>query len=195
MTFTFESIILSLFTALIAGLGSYFGSYIKGKAELRAATEDLKRFIENQVAITNAVEGEKLEIATRGALAAETRACIYSLVAAVQSLAHSMCWLGWDADIRKMLRKAVADQYDMEAHKIQPEIMAQLARLSRLDIPLYQSVTEPIMKLFDLDAKFAEAIFIAETNQAAALEKLSKLYPESLKMQSELTVAFAGPLR
>src|SRR5882724_1287754 len=123
MTFTFDSILLSLFTALVAGLGSYFGFYVKGKAELRAATEDLKEYIANQVALTKAIEGEKLEVATRGAVASETRTCIYSIVAAIQSLAHSMCWLGWDAGQRKTLRKTLAEQDDTEAHKVQPEIM------------------------------------------------------------------------
>jgi hypothetical protein len=192
MTFSFESILLSLFTALIAGLGSYFGFYIKGKAELRAATESLKEYVANQVALTKAIEIEKLEVATRGALATETRACIYSLVAAVQSLVHSMCWLGWDVYHRNKLRQSLAEQYDAEAHKVQAEIMAQQARLSRLDAKLFRDTSELIAKLFVLDAQFAEAIVLAETDEPAALARISELYAESLALQQNLLEAFAG---
>ena len=38
MDFTAPSILLTLFTGLMAGFGSYFGAYSKVKGEVRAAT-------------------------------------------------------------------------------------------------------------------------------------------------------------
>jgi hypothetical protein len=162
MSFTPESILFSLFTAVVAGLGSYFGYYVKARAELRAATEDLKQHVANQAELTRAIESEKLRVATEGAVGAEARQCIYALVAAVQSLLHSMCWLAWDATHRKTVRKALAELYDSEAHKLQPEILARQALLLRLDGPLYARLQHSIKELFLLDVRFGEAIVLSE---------------------------------
>jgi len=193
MEFTPESILLSLFTSLVTGVGSYFAVYVKGKAELRAATEGLKRYIANQAELTRAVETEKLKISTEGAIGTEARKCLYSLVAAVQSLLHSMCWLGWDTLQRSTTRAALMELYDAEAHKLQPEILAQQALLMRLDPPLYLRSRECIAELFRLDVGFGEAIVLSETDQHAAVESLTRLYYQALSLKEDVDTAFRGP--
>jgi hypothetical protein len=191
MSFTPESIALSLFTAVVAGLGSYVGFYVKAKAELRAAKEDLKDYISNQIELTSAVENEKLKVAIAGALAVEARQCIYALIAALQSLLHSMCWLAWDATNRKVVRKELAVLYDSEAHKGSPEIMARQTLLFRLDPPLYQRSKQMIDMLWALDVRFGEAIVLSEKDESAAVSLLSGLLHETLALKSQLDDAFA----
>lgn len=192
MTFTVESILLSLFTALVAGLGSYFGYYVKARAELRAATEDLKQHIVNQAEVTRAVEREKLKIATEGAVGSEARKCIYSLVSAIQSHLHSMCWLAWDATQRNTVRDELAKLYDLDAHRLQPEILAQQALLSRLDNLLYQRTQKCIEKLFDLDVRFGKTIVLSETMMPPAVTALRELLSQSYDLKSEVDSAFNG---
>lgn len=56
MDFTAGSIALTIFTGVVAGFASYFAAYMKGKAEVRAATEDLQRTIDNLRQSTQVVE-------------------------------------------------------------------------------------------------------------------------------------------
>lgn len=192
MAFSAESILMSLFAALVAALGSYFASYSKVKGELRAAREDLERSITGQIASTMAHETAKLEVATKGALEADARKCIYALVSAVQGLVHSMCWLSWDAGQRKQVRRALSESYDLESHKLQPEIMAQQALLMRLDRRLHERARPSIEKLFRLDVRFGEAIVCSESDEAAALKLLGILFIESQGLKEELDAAFLG---
>ncbi len=133
MEFSAASILLTLFTGAIAGLASYFGSYSKVKAEVRAATEDLRQTIRNLIETTRAVELEKARIAADASLASDQRKTVYALAVATQSLVHSMCWLSWDATTRGTVRVEITKLYDTEAHKLLPEIFGQLALLRLLE--------------------------------------------------------------
>lgn len=164
------------------------GFYLKPKAELQAATEDLKNYIANQVEVTRAIESEKLN-------AAETRRCVYSLVSAAHTLAHSMCWLRWDVEQRKSVRRELADLYNSEAHKAIPEILSQHLTLSRLDADLYLKSADAIRSLIELDGKFGEAIVRSEEDAPGAITRICDLFEESQILEQQLVRAFIGRTR
>jgi hypothetical protein len=229
MQFSPESIIMALFAGVIGALASYFAYYAKSKAELRAATEDLKTSISNQIELTRAIENEKFVKAVEGFYAkpkaelqaatedlknyisnqvqltraveaeklnaAETRKCVYSLVSAAHTLAHSMCWLRWDVDQRKSVRREIADLYNSEAHKAIPEILSQHLILSRLDSELYLKSADAIRSLIELDAKFGEAIVRSEGSEPNAIAQICNLFEESQVLEQQLVKAFIGNVR
>ncbi len=195
MTFTLESIALALFAGLISALGAYLGAYAKPKAELKAATEDLKIHIANQVALTAAIEGEKLQKTISGALASESRQCVYSLVRSAHSLAHSICWLQWDVTHRQAVDREMAQQYNVEAHEAIPELLAQQQILSRLDSEMYHRSRAAIDSLMELDAKVAELILKSEGNQLESSRRMSELFEEIQLTGAKLQEAFLGNVR
>jgi hypothetical protein len=67
MTFSLESIVFAIFTGIIAELASYFGSYSKVKAEVRAATEDLRQTIENLTRLRLRPTSDTFALAAAGA--------------------------------------------------------------------------------------------------------------------------------
>jgi hypothetical protein len=195
MTFTPESIALTLFAGLIGALGAYLGAYAKPKAELKAATEDLKILIANQVALTAAIEGEKLQKAISGALASESRQCVYSLVRSAHSLAHSICWLQWDVAHRQAIDREMAKQYNAEAHEAIPELLAQQQILSRLDSEMYLRSRSAIDSLMEIDAKVGELLVQSEGNQLESSKKMSELFEEIQLTGAKLQGAFLGNVR
>jgi hypothetical protein len=195
MTFTLESIALTLFAGLIAALGAFLGAYVKPKAELRAATEDLKQYIANQVALTAAIEGEKLQKTISGAVASESRQCIYSLVRSAHALAHSICWLQWDVTQRRAIDRKLADQYNEEAHKAIPELLAQQQILSRLDSDTYHRSSAAVDSLIALDARIGELILKSEGDQLEASRQMEALFDEVQSTGAKLQNAFLGNVR
>lgn len=195
MEFSASSIAFTLFTGLVAGLASYFGAYTKVKAEVRAATEDLKQTIQNLTATTRAVELEKAKIAADSALAADQRKAIYALATAAQTLIHSMCWLSWDAKTRKTVRPEMAKAYDLEAHKLLPEIFSQLALIKILDEVLHSTAYPYATQLALLDVKFGEAIVLSESDIEAATSLLLGLFDQSNELQHDIDTLFGGRLR
>ena len=195
MTFTPESIALTLFAGLIGAIGAFLGAYVKPKAELKAATEDLKQYIANQVALTAAVEAEKLQKAISGAVASESRQCIYSLVRSAHSLAHSICWLQWDVTQRRAVDRKIAKQYNEEVHKAIPELLAQQQILSRLDSDMYHRSSVAIDSLLELDAKIGELILRSEGNQVEACKQMEALFDEVQSTSAALQRAFLGNVR
>ena len=190
MKFDAESILLSLFTGVVAGISAYIAAYMKSKGELKAATEGLARFIENQVKLTRALEYEKLEIATQGAIASETRKCVYSLVVACQGLLHSMCWVAWNVKAQSQVRSDLLKSYDEEAHKLLPEIAAQQTVLAHLDHTLYISSQECINEICSLDVAFGDAAILAERDSAAAVLQFKQLYLEQDRLSNQLSTTF-----
>jgi len=195
MEFSAGGIVLSLFTGLVAGLASYFGAYSKVKAEVRAATEDLRQTIMNLTATTRAVELEKAKIAADSSLASDQRKAIYALATATQTLIHSMCWLSWDAKTRDTVRADIAKAYDVEAHKLLPEIFSQLALLKILDEGLHSRAYPYATDLAELDVQFGEAIVVSETDMEAATAKLKRLFAKSNELQFNIDTLFGGTLR
>lgn len=190
-TFSVPEIAWAFFSGVVGALIAYLGMYAKAKATHRAASEDIKEHVEMQVAITRALEIEKLEHATQAALKSDTRKCVYSLVAAFQGLTHSMCWLGWDAQARGSLRTELVHGYDLEAHKLLPEILAQQAVLSFLDKRIYVETLPLIEELFKLDVAFSEAILAYEVSPGDALEQLKSCYSKSSKLSDKFSIALA----
>lgn len=195
MEFSSNSIFLALFTGVIAGLTSYFTSYSKVKAEVRAATEDLRQTIQNLAETTRAVEIEKARVASDAALASDWRKSVYALAVSAQSLAHSMCWLSWDAKSRGTVRPDISKLYDTEAHKLLPEMFGQLAVLRLLDKELHARAYPYASKLTALDARFGKAIVLAETNEAEAVQVFRELHADSYKVQMEIDTLFGGKLQ
>ena len=195
MEFSAESIGITLFTGLVAGLASYFGAYSKVKAEVRAATEELKQTIQNLAATTRAVELEKARVAADSALSSDQRKAIYSLATATQTLIHSMCWLSWDAKTRNTVRPEMAKTYDLEAHKLLPEIFSQLALLKILDEELHSRAYPHAIDLAKLDVQFGEAIVTSETDLGAATEQLRNLFNKANEVQYDIDTLFGGKLR
>lgn len=190
MDFTAPSILLTLFTGLMAGFGSYFGAYSKVKGEVRAATEDLRQTIVNLRATTHAVELEKAQIAAQSALASDQRKAVYALAIATQSLVHSMCWLSWDSRARGLVRTDLARMYDVEVHKLMPELFGQLAVIRMLDEPLYCKAHTYVARLVQLDVAFGQAIVAAESDSAAAARTLADLHEISLQLGAEAESVF-----
>jgi hypothetical protein len=195
MVFTTESIAFAIFTGLIAGLASYFGAYTKVKAEMRAATEDLKQSIANISATTLAVELARAEVAASSALAADQRKAIYALAIAMQTLIHSMCWLSWDAKARNTVRGDMAKTYDTEAHKLLPEIFSQLALLKILDVDLHSRSYPHAHRLSSLDVEFGEAIVLSETDVSAASLRMCDLFDDTNELQRDIDILFGGTFR
>jgi hypothetical protein len=193
MEFSASSIVMALFTGVVAGLASYFASYAKVKAEVRAATEDLKQTAANLAVTTRAVEVEKARVAADALLAAEQRKTLYALVSATQGLVHSMCWLSWDTAARKTLRLDLAKGYDAEAHKLLPEIFSQLALLKILDAELHARVYPYATQIAGLDVQFGEAIVLADFDLPGATSRLSELFQQAHDLQFEVNALFGGP--
>jgi hypothetical protein len=191
MQFSPESILLALFTGIGAGIGAYIAAYMKGKGELKAATEGLATFVDNQKALTRAQEDEKLKIATQGALASETRKCVYALVVACQGLIHSMCWLAWHTKEKSDISLNFLQSYDEEAHKLLPEILAQQTVLAHLDHTLYDNSKECVDKIFSLDLGFGNATILARENPEAAVLRLRELYAEAIILSNNLSETFS----
>lgn len=189
--FSSSEILLALFSGVIGALLAYLATYAKAKASHRAASEDIKEHIEMQVAITRALETEKLEHATQAALRADTRKCIYSFVSAFQGLTHSMCWLGWDSQARNKLRAELTHDYDLEAHRLLPEILAQQAVLSFLDKRRYLETLPLVDELFKLDVAFSQAILAYESSPQAALEELKYCYDRASRLCDQFSMALA----
>jgi hypothetical protein len=195
MEFSAQSILMVLFTGAITGLASYFGAYTKVKAEVRAATEDLKQTIRNLAETTRAVEIEKARVGAMTSRDTDKRKAIYSLAVATESLIHSMCWLSWDAKTRRSVRQELTRMYDAEAHKLLPEIFSQLALLHILDEELHANAYPFAWRLAGLDVKFGEAIVIADTDNAAGTERLTRLFGESIALQLDIDSLFGGKLK
>jgi hypothetical protein len=218
MEFTPSDITLALFTGLIAGLSSYFAAYSKVKAEVRAATEELTQTIRNLTATTRAVEVEKAKISAHSALMSDQRKAVYALSTATQSLIHSMCWLSWDTRIRGLARPEMMKAYDIEAHKLLPEIFSQLALLRLLDSDLqarkYPSLLDtdsqmpatPLLldadlhtraypfaaRLAQLDVEFGEAIVLADSDATLGAAALRNLYQKANDLQFAIDELFGA---
>jgi hypothetical protein len=195
MEFSAGSILLAIFTGVVAGLSSYFFSYSKVKAEVRAATEELRQTIQNLVETTRAVEIEKARVASDAALASDWRKAVYALAVAAQSLVHSMCWLSWDAKSRGTVRAEMSKLYDAEAHKLLPEMFGQLAVLRLLDHDLHSRAYPYVSKLTALDVAFGEAIVLAEQDDAEAVQAFRILHTDSYELQIEIDSLFGGKLQ
>lgn len=193
MEFSGSGIVMALFTGVVAGLASYFSAYGKVKAEIRAATEDLKHTLANLAATTRVVELERARVAADAALASDRRKTLYALVSATQSLIHSMCWLSWDAAARNNVRPDLAKAYDAEAHKLLPEIFSQLAVLKILDEGLHARVYPFATELTRLDVEFGEAIVAAEIDVAGAAKRLRDLFQRAHDLQFDVNTLFGGP--
>ena len=178
--------------ALVGGLlgGSFLTAYIaafwKTKGELKAATKGLTQYIDNQVALTRALEDEKLRVATQGALAFETRKTLYELVVACQSLLHSMCWLAWHAKATKELTDDQLRSYDEEAHKFLPQVLAQQTVLAHLDWTLYSASKSCVENLFVLDVDFGNTIALSKRDPVAAVTAFEQLHRKATLLSDEL---------
>jgi hypothetical protein len=192
MEFTAGDIALALFTGLIAGFSSDLAAYSKVKAEIRAATEDLAQTIRNLTATTRAVEMEKAKIAADSALASDQRKAVYALSMATQSLIHSMCWLAWDAKTRGTARPEMMKAYDLEAHKVLPEIFSQLAILRLLDIGLHAHAYPYAVRLAQLDVEFGEAIVLSDGDAIQGTSALRDLYEKANDLQFAIDELFGG---
>jgi hypothetical protein len=192
MDFSPASILLTIFTGIVAGFASYFGSYSKVKGEVRAATEDLRQTIQNLTETTRAIELEKAQIAASASLASDHRKAVYALAIATQAFVHSMCWLSWDAKIRGTVRAEMTKQYDTEAHRLLPEIFGQLALLRLLDQDLHSRAYPYAWNLASLDVEFGLAIVLAERDEAAGVEKFRSLFTQSTTLQNEIDQLFGG---
>jgi hypothetical protein len=195
MEFSASSILTTIFTGVVAGLAGYFASYAKVKAEVRAATEDLRQTIQNLTATTRAVELEKARIAADASVASDKRKTVYALASATQSLIHSMCWLSWDTKTRLTMNTEMASAYNAEAHRLLPEIFSQLAVLRLLDPDLHERAYRYASKLTALDVLFGEAIIAGENDRQAGVEALTRLYSNSNEVQFEVDKLFGGQLK
>jgi hypothetical protein len=192
MEFTVSSILLALFSGVVAGIACYFASYAKVRGELRAATEDMRQSLANLALTTRTVETEKARIAADALLESDKRKTVYALAIATQSLIHSMCWLAWDASTRREVRKTASDLYNAEAHKLLPELFSQLAVLRLIDPELHGRAFKQATELVLLDGKFGEAIVLSETDSLGAARRLSTLYDTANEMQFRITGLFDG---
>lgn len=185
MEFTAQSIIMTVFTGIVAGLSGYFGAYAKVKAEVRAATEGLRQTIENLRETTRAVEDEKARIMVESALESDLRKAVYALATATQSLVHSMCWLSWDAQVRHIVRADLSRMYDAEAHTLIPQIFGQMAVIKLLDSSLHARAYPFVEKLLGLDVAYGHAIALAESDVAAGTARLVELHGSALALGRE----------
>ena len=103
-----------------------------------------------------------------------------------------MCWLAWDATQQGTVREELAKLYELDAHRLQPEILAQQALLSRLDNLLYLRTQKCIAKLFTLDMRFGETIALSETMMPPAVTAMRELLSQSSDLKSEVDSAFSG---
>lgn len=190
MEFTATSILMALFTGVVAGISSYFASYGKVKAEVRAATEDLRQTIEILRETTRAAEVEKARIMVEATLASDLRKSVYALASASQSLVHSMCWISWDARARHVVRADLSRMYDAEVHKLMPEIFGQMAVIRLLDSNLHARAYSFVEKLTRLDVDFGNAIVLSETDVAAATERLKELHEFALELGEDAERVF-----
>jgi hypothetical protein len=187
MEFTAPSILFSVFAALIAAFGAGLTSYMTSKAAVRAATEDITKVLEKLREETKVVEATKQEIAIAAALQTDLIRAVYGWMAAAQSLLHSMCWLAWDAKERGTASAALCSSYNMETHKLIPELLAQSATIRLIRMRCYSALEAHLNELFKLDAEFGKTILLAETDARGAAAIFGRLYLRS----SDLTYRIA----
>ena len=129
-----------------------------------------------------------------------------------------MCWLSWDAKTRGLARPEMMKAYDLEAHKLLPEIFSQLALLRLLDSDLkarayprspdanQQAPEHPPLldadmhtraypfatRLAQLDVEFGEAIVLADTDATLGAAALRDLYWKANDLQFAIDELFGG---
>jgi len=183
-----------LLAAIAAGVGSYAGAYMKVKAEVRAATEGLRQTIENLRETTQAVESEKARIMIDSTMGAELRKAVYALATAVHALMHAMCWLSWDTQARRVVRRDLSQAYDAEAHKLIPEIFGQMAVIQLLDPQLHAHALPFVEKLVQLDVDYGNAIVLAERDADTSVMRLAELLDLSAALVKESDHVFGAEM-
>ncbi len=89
----------------------------------------------------------------------------------------------------------MAKAYDLEAHKLLPEIFSQLALLKILDEGLHSRAYPYAIQLASLDVQFGEAIVLSDSDVGAATSQLLGLFEKSNELQFDIDPLFGGKLR
>ena len=122
------------------------------------------------------MESIKAEVATGVALGRELRDAVRNYTEAVGALAHSMCWLTWDCKARERLNGEMVEGYDIEVHRLSPQIISQPAVVSMLNRASERSWLRLRAECCVFDGKIGEAVVAAEANLAIGLPLLVGLH-------------------
>jgi hypothetical protein len=96
---------------------------------------------------------------------------------------HSICWLTWDSKMRKRLDTEMAKGYDLEAHKLSPQIVSQLAVIAMLDRRVHEKLGPLADGIFRLDAAVGNAVIETERDSASGLESLTAIHHEASEFE------------
>jgi hypothetical protein len=190
MEFTPESILMTIFVGVVGGLTGYLGSYANAKGQVRAATGDLHQTLTNPGKTTHAIEAVKARITADSTLESDLRKAVYELATASHSLVHSMYWLSWSARTRGLTRADLSQQYDVEAHKLIPEILGRMAVIKLIDDSLYEGAFEFVEEMQVLDVRYGDAIVLSETNPSAGTAGLAQLHNEANVLLKKAEIIF-----
>jgi hypothetical protein len=77
----------------------------------------------------------------------------------------------------------MAKGYDLEAHKLSPQIVSQLAVIAMLDHRVHEKLAPVADRIFRLDAAVGNAVIETERDSMSGLEMLTAIHHEAYEFE------------
>jgi hypothetical protein len=177
------TLLIATASSALGMTGGYLAAYLKIKAEHLATKEDFQETLRQVRQNTKTVEEVKAAIGTETALKSELRQTVKEFAIGAGGMLHSICWLTWDCKMRKRLNDEMVKGYDLEAHKLSPQIVSQLAVIAMLDHGVHEKLGPLADRIFRLDAAVGNAVIETEQDSASGLNLLAAIHHEATEFE------------
>lgn len=176
-------LLVALTPAVIGVLAGWLGAYLKIKAENYATKQDFDEALGRLAANTRTVGEEQARIARGTALDAELREAVRQFAVAAGGMIHSMCWLTWDCIERGRVNAKMVTDYDQEAHKLLPTIVAQLAVIAMLNRDVHSKLSDFADEIFLLDVRVSQTMIGEEQESGSQGDELQTCHADSVDLE------------
>lgn len=177
------ALLLAAASSTLGMTGGYLAAYLKIKAEHLATKEDFQETLRQVRQNTTTVEEVKAAIETETTLKSELRQAVKEFTVGAGGMLHSICWLTWDCKMRKRLNDEMVRSYDIEAHKLSPQIVSQLAVIAMLNPEVHEKLGPLADRIFRLDAAVGNAVIETERDSASGLKLLTTIHHEASEFE------------
>jgi hypothetical protein len=180
------SVVWLILTALVGVVAGALGAYVNARVIGYTTMKDFDNALDRERQRTFATGKITAEIARDAALDTELREAVRQFATAAGSMIHSMCWLTWDCTARNRIDEGMVTNYDAEAHKLSPTIVAQLAVIGMLSRDVHRKLSSIVDEIFALDLELSNAIVAEQQVPVSPQESLKGAYEQSYALETKL---------
>lgn len=125
--------------------------------------------------------------ATRFEYEKETRLAVAEVAKGIGVATHSISWLTWRAKYQpEHLSIDHVDAFDVDMHRLYPELTGSLAVLAALNKRVYESVRSLVGRVYDLDDRVAQATTSVRDQVEGAASTLAEFHSQAQELDRHL---------